>query len=334
MTADPFDFLDKPRVLSDVVDPGMGVRFVNFARAEQHARKVIALIETCETTDALAEYVEAEEKLINAISAYSADLGARIDAAREDHHAILLGAQAAAQRLAQAAAQAAIHTSHTEKNDMANLDFKKFVFKNVSFSWPRLDQPHRYNPSTSRSEPCPANAQGAGYSLAWTMPYTQAKPIFEEMKAHYADCQSRNSKLPAFNTVFGLKKLKDQNGNDTGEAQFTAKKGAMSNDGKLNKPPTVVGADHQDLADKKIWGGSVGHVRVLAFPSVNPQDKSGGISLLLDAVVVTKAEYGGDGLGDDFGGPSVLDDLPGGDSHIAASAGAATPANAPDDAPF
>ena len=214
-----------------------------------------------------------------------------------------------------------------------NPDFKKFVFKNVTFSWPRLDQPYRYNPSTEKSEPCPANAQGAGFSLAWTMPYAQAKPIFEEMRAHYEDCRTRNSKLPAFGTVFGLKKLKNAEGVDTGEAQFTAKKGAMSNDGKLNKEPIVVGADHQPLADRAIWGGSRGHVRVLAFPSTNPQDKSGGVSLLLDAVVVTHAEYGGDGLGDDFGEPEVVDDLPGGDTK-AASAGAATHANAPDDAPF
>jgi hypothetical protein len=84
----------------------------------------------------------------------------------------------------------------------------------------------------------------------------------------------------------------------------------MSNDGKINKVPTVVKADHTPLEDRAIWGGSEGHVRVLAFAATNPQDKSGGISLLLDAVVVTKAEYGGDGLGDDFGSPEIVDDLP------------------------
>lgn len=214
---------------------------------------------------------------------------------------------------------------------MANPDFRKFVFKNVAFSWPRLDQPYRYNPTTEKSEPCPTNAQGAGYSLAWTMPYEDAKPIFEQMKAHYNDCRTRNTKLPDFSSVFGLKKLKDEQGNDTGQAQFTAKKSAMSNDGKENKMPTVVGADHQPLADRAIWGGSEGHVRVLAFPATNPQDKSGGISLLLDAVVVTKAEYGGDGLGDDFGDPEIVDDLPGGDS---APMQQKAPADAPADAPF
>lgn len=333
MLADPFTFMEKPDVVSRGADE-MGIRFVTYARAEQHSRKVIAAIESCETRAALDEYIQAEQTLIDAIGAYSPDLSQRIDAARDDQQSILHGAQEAAARIAKAEASSASNTSHTEKHAMANPDFKKFVFKNVAFSWPRLDQPHRYNPSTERSEPCPANAQGAGYSLAWTMPYTEAKPIFEQMKAHYQDCQTRNTKLPAFGTVFGLKKLKDAEGKDTGDAQFTAKKGAMSNDGKLNKEPTVVGADHKDLADKKIWGGSVGHVRVLAFPSVNPQDKSGGVSLLLDAVVVTKAEYGGDGLGDDFGDAAVVDDLPGGDSHVMASTRVAAPVDAPNDAPF
>lgn len=214
---------------------------------------------------------------------------------------------------------------------MANLDFKKFVFKNVTFSWPRLDQPYRYNPSTEKSEPCPANAQGAGYSLAFVMPNEKAAELFAEMKAHYNDCRTRNSKLPEFSTVFGVKRLTDDQGNETGMAQFTAKRGAMSNDGKMNKEPVVVAADHTPLADKAIWSGSAGHVRVLAFPSTNPQDKSGGISLLLDAVVVTNAEYGGDSLGDDFGEPEEVDDLPAGDSAPTANAAAETaaPAGAP-----
>lgn len=216
---------------------------------------------------------------------------------------------------------------------MANPDFKKFVFKDVTFAWPRLDQPYRYNPSTEKSEPCPVNAQGAAYSLAFTMPNEKAAEVFAEMKAHYADCRKRNGKLPEFSTVFGVKKLKDDQGNETGMAQFTAKKNAMSNDGKENKMPVVVGADHQPLTDRSIWGGSEGHVRVLAFPSTNPQDKSGGVTLLLDAVVVTKAEYGGDNLDDDFGPAETVDDLPSG-NDFKASAEAATSTPAPADAPF
>ena len=318
LDADPFAGLDTddacatPTPKSDIVDDTMGIRFTNWTRADRTKRQIIEAIEGIETLETLDEYLIAESLMIDALFLFDSSMADDIAEAHRDQQAILKGAIEAAERTAKAAAQlAAINTPAIRKEHvMANPDFKKFVFKNVTFAWPRLDQPYRYNPNTEKSEPCPANAQGAGFSLAWTMPYSEAKGIFEEMKAHYNDCRSRNSRLPDFGTVFGLKKLKDEQGNDTETAQFTAKKGAMSNDGKINKVPTVVKADHSPLEDRAIWGGSEGHVRVLAFAATNPQDKSGGISLLLDAVVVTKAEYGGDGLGDDFGSPEIVDDLP------------------------
>lgn len=178
----------------------------------------------------------------------------------------------------------------------ANPDFKKIVLKDVELLWPRLDQPYRYDPHNERTEACPANAQGARYSVAFKVPMARGKELFEELKAHYADCQSRSSKLPKFSSVFSMKKDTEE-----GAVTFTARKRAMSNDGKENKPPRVVGPDLQDLEDKAIWTGSTGNLRLLAFPATNPQDKSGGISLLLDAVQVTEAVYGGDNLEDDFG---------------------------------
>ena len=311
--ADPFagiDTAERPQAQADVADDTMSIRFTSWVRAGRCKRKIVSTIETIETPDLLAEYIEAEEKMIDAIAAYDAGMAQEIMDAASDHLAILNAGQAALDRFPTDAGSASIHTKHTEKHDMANPDFKKFVFKDISMAWPRLDQPYRYNPNTEKSEPCPANAQGAGYSLAFIMPSEQAKGFHAEMKAHYNDCRTRNSKLPDFSSVFGLKQLKDEKGNPTGQAQFTAKKSAMTNDGKENKAPVVVAADHTPLADRAIWTGSKGHVRVLAFPATNPQDKSGGISLLLDAVVVTQAEYGGDGLGDDFGAPEVVDDLP------------------------
>jgi len=321
-----FDVLDKdpfagintddasaaPLPKSAIIDDTQAVRFTSWTRADRTKRQIIAAIEGVEELDDLEEYLTAETPMIDAIARFDSSMADDIAQAHSDHKAILEAGIASVERTAKAAAQtAASNTPDIRKEHvMANPDFKKFVFKNVTFAWPRLDQPYRYNPNTEKSEPCPSNAQGAGYSLAWTMPYSEAKDIFAEMKAHYNDCRSRNSRLPDFGTVFGLKKLKDEQGNETDVAQFTAKKSAMSNDGKENKMPTVVAADHTPLADRAIWGGSEGHVRVLAFAATNPQDKSGGISLLLDAVVVTKAEYGGDGLGDDFGSPEIVDDLP------------------------
>ena len=323
---DPFAGLDsdtdKPRAQSDVIDDTQVVRFTSWPRARLVKRKIIAAIEAIESLKALEEYLIAEDQMIDALFLFDTEMTEEIKTAYDDQKAILKGAEDAAQRISKAADNlAASNTPRNAKGKrMANPDFKKFVFKNVQFSWPRLDQPYRYNPNTEKSEACPANAQGAGFSLAWTMPYSEAKPIFEEMKAHYNDCRSRNSRLPDFSSVFGLKKVKDKDGNETEDAQFTAKKSAMTNDGKENKMPTVVRADHTPLEDRAIWGGSEGHVRVLAFAATNPQDKSGGISLLLDAVVVTKAEYGGDGLGDDFGEPEVVDDLPKSASEAAQAA--------------
>lgn len=208
----------------------------------------------------------------------------------------------------------------------SNPDFLKIVRKDVEFLWPRLDQPYRYNNADKRSEPCAPNVTGAGYSLAVKMPLEEGKVLKAELKAHYEDCQSRNPKLPTFSDVFGSKRLVDGDGNNTDFVQFTAKKRAVSNDGKENKPPVVVGADQKDLEDKAIWTGSTGHIRMLAFPTTDPDGK-GGVSLLLDAVVVTDPVYGGDNLEDDFGAPVVVDDLP---KAQAPDAGAAASAPAGD----
>lgn len=314
MSEDPFAFLDAPDAKSGMIDKGQRVDLRAQPQwAERAHRQIIEAINEIESSEALEVYWASESVLLDAFYMDQPAYWDLINSAYEDHKAMLRGCESV-RDIPPAAGSAAIKSKmNTIGKPMANPDFRKFVFKDVTFSWPRLDQPYRYNPATEKSEPCPANAQGAGYSLAWTMPYSEAQNVFAEMKAHYEDCRTRNSKLPEFSSVFGLKRLKDDNGNETDTAQFTAKKSAISNKGEENKMPTVVDVAHTPLADRAIWGGSTGHVRVLAFASTNPQDKSGGISLLLDAVVVTKAEYGGDGLEDDFGGPAVVDDLPGAD---------------------
>jgi len=302
--------MDVPVAQSTFVDDTMNIRFTNWARADLKKRQVIASIEEHEDIPTLEKFLIEEDLLIDAIYLFDDSMGSEIKQSYDDHKAMLTGWMTT-RDIPKVAGSVTTHThSSTKGQRMANPDFKKFVFKDVTFSWPRLDQPYRYNPSTEKSEACPANAQGAGYSLAWTMPYVKAQAIHAEMKAHYEDCMTRNSKLPAFSTIFGLKRVKDDQGNDTDMAQFTAKKGAINAKGNENKMPTVVNAAHEPIADRALWGGSKGHIRVQAFPSTNPQDKSGGVSLLLDAVVVTSAEYGSDGLDDDFGAPEEVDDLP------------------------
>lgn len=193
-----------------------------------------------------------------------------------------------------------------------NSDFKKVVVKDVELLWPRLDQTYRYNSQDKVTEACEPGANGAQWSVGFKLPLERAGELKKELLAHYAEAAASNKKLPKDGTIFGAKRMTDADGGAIDFVQFTAKKRAVSNDGKPNKKPQVVGPDLSPLEgdEAAIWTGSIGSIRALAFPTVDPDGK-GGISLLLDAVQVTEPVYGGDTLEDDFGParkPS-LDDL-------------------------
>ena len=179
-----------------------------------------------------------------------------------------------------------------------NDDFMKVLAKNVTLQYPKLNQTYRFNTQKQASEPCAPTASGAAWSVAFEMTKNEARPIFESLKAHYDACRGRNPKMPQFKTVFGMKKLKDENGNETGMVQFTAKRNGMKKDGTPNKAPTVIDGQKQPLADLNFWGGSKGTVRAWAVAVIDP-DGNGGISMLLDAVQVVEARYGDGGM-DDF----------------------------------
>lgn len=187
-----------------------------------------------------------------------------------------------------------------------NDDFLKVLAKNVTLQYPKLNQTYRFNTQKQASEPCAPSASNAAWSVAFDMPRDQAKPLFDEMKAHYDASRARNPKMPQFTKVFGMKKLKDENGNETGIIQFTAKRNGMKKDGSANKAPTVIDGQKAPLADLNIWGGSKGTVRAWAVAVVDPEGL-GGISLLLDAVQVTEARYGDGGM-DDFDTVQPKDD--------------------------
>ena len=187
-----------------------------------------------------------------------------------------------------------------------NDDFLKVLAKNVTLQYPKLNQTYRFNTQKQASEPCAPSASNAAWSVAFEMPRDQAKPLFDEMKAHYDASRARNPKLPQFTKVFGMKKLKDEHGTETGIIQFTAKRNGMKKDGTANKAPTVIDGQKAPLADLNIWGGSKGTVRAWAVAVIDP-DGLGGISLLLDAVQVTEARYGDGGM-DDFDTVQPKDD--------------------------
>lgn len=211
-----------------------------------------------------------------------------------------------------------------------NQDFLTVMVKDTTFHWPRLDQPYRYNSQEKRTEACAPTVTGAGYSIAFDVTIAEAKELYGLLKNHYNATKARNSKLPDFSTVFGMKKDEA-----AGTVRFTAKKRAVSNSGEMNKPPVVIDGHKKPLAEKNIWSGSTGNLRLLAFAATDPDGK-GGISLLLDTVQVVNAVYGGDSL-DDFevveGGTTITadDDF---DTPRPVQAAKTAPATAMADDPF
>jgi hypothetical protein len=177
---------------------------------------------------------------------------------------------------------------------MANSDdFLKLVIKNVKFVYPKLDKTYRFNTAKKQSEACPPTAQGAAWSIGFEMPVAEATAIRAQVKAHYEACQPRNPKLPAFSKIFGAKKTEDGKG-----VIMVAKRSGTRSDGTANSAPKVVDGQKNDLDNLAIWSGSTGSVIVNAFPAVDPEGV-GGISMILNAVQVVEAIYGGDTL-DDF----------------------------------
>ena len=180
---------------------------------------------------------------------------------------------------------------------MATEDFMKVLAKGT-LQYPKLAQTHRYNTAEKKSEPCAPTASNAAWSVVIEMTKEEARPIYEALRGHYEASKARSPKLPPFSKVFGMKKLKDEQGNETGIVHFTAKRNGTKSDGSANTIPLVIDGQLQPLSDLNIWGGSKGVVRAWAVAVVDPEG-AGGISLLLDAVQVTEAVYGGNGL-DDF----------------------------------
>lgn len=180
----------------------------------------------------------------------------------------------------------------------ANADFKKVMVRDAVLKWPRLDQPYRFNTSKKESEPAAATAQGAAWSCGFELSMADAAALKKELQAHYEDCQTRNAKLAPFSKVFGAKVAVDED-SGTKTVIFRAKKSGVSGQGKQNAEPVVIDHKMQPLADRAIWGGSMGNLRLLAFPTTDP-DGVGGISLLLDVIQITSAVYGGSNLEDDF----------------------------------
>lgn len=175
-----------------------------------------------------------------------------------------------------------------------NPDFKPIYLPNLTLLYPRLKETFRYNAVEKKSEPCQPTVTNAAWSLSWEMPNDEAKKLFADLKTHYADCATRNKKLPEFSKVFGMAIDKEK-----GTTTFRAKKNGTSAAGKVNKPPTVIDHRKQPVDDLDFWSGTTANIRVIAFPATDP-DGMGGISMLIDVVQVINPIYGGANL-DEFG---------------------------------
>lgn len=173
-----------------------------------------------------------------------------------------------------------------------NADWMKIVVKGVKLLHPKLDRTYRFDTAAQRSEPCAQTAQGAAWSVSWEMDRAAAATLYKQLAAHYAACKQRDAKLPAFAKVFGMKKTED------GPIIFAARRNGVNGSGNPNRPPEVVDGRKEPLENRAFWSGSIGSVVAEAFATRDPQG-NGGISLMLKAVQVIKAEYGSSAV-DDF----------------------------------
>lgn len=169
---------------------------------------------------------------------------------------------------------------------MANSAFKKIIVRNALLSWPKLDQPYRYNSQIKKSEPCAETAQGAAWSVALVLSMEEATDLKKELRAHFDECKKTDSKLGEFKKVFGAKANDEKT-----LVTFTAKKRCISTSGKTNPMPKMVDGMKKPLEDRRIYTGSMANVVLLAHPA-SDSDGNDGISLILDKLQITKAVYG------------------------------------------
>lgn len=167
-------------------------------------------------------------------------------------------------------------------------DFKSKMVLNVPLQYARLNSPYIFNSTTRKSEKCEATRSGANRSIGWTMQRDAATELWNEAKAHFNECKTRNSSLGDFKGIHSFRK------NDDGTISFNAKRNCMTSKGQPSQAVKVVDGANKPLDDLAIWSGSEGGVKFAMWPSFNQSKNEWGISLMLEAVQVTKAVYGSD----------------------------------------
>jgi hypothetical protein len=299
------DTFDVPFAKSAAVDETQGIAFRDFTRADRTRRQIIEAIQSIEALHDLETYMEAEAPVIDALGAFSPEMQASIAQAAQDQAAFINP-----DRLKPRAADPAqVKHGKTTMNAKKFSPFHKLMFNDVTLLYPRLDQTYRFNNAQKKSEACDPKVQGAQWTCTMEVTKAVAAEIKRQCFDHYNECRKHDNKLAEVDfadfRVFGSKVKTGEDGkpvkNDAGDVlvHFRAKKNGTNGKGEMNKAPLVFDADMTPLDNLGIWSGSVGNVRVLAYPVIDP-DGVCGISLLLDVIQVTEAVYGGDGIEDDF----------------------------------
>ena len=170
---------------------------------------------------------------------------------------------------------------------MANKDFLNVVYKGA-FKWIHLNKPFAFNSMEGKSVPVDPKAQGAKYSISWTLSAEEGAAFEAKCKEHIEARKAEDKKIKTdFGAVHGMKK------NDDSTWSVTAFRKAVNDKGELVSIP-VINKYQDPMADLELRDGSIGTVKFSLYPANSPKTNKWGISLNLLKVQITEAQRGGD----------------------------------------
>ena len=153
-----------------------------------------------------------------------------------------------------------------------------FRVNDVEAMWPRLNTTYRFDNQKKKSVPCDPTDDGAKYEINFRMTNAQAKKLFSEMKAAYAE-KAADNWPEKFDNPF--------NKEDDGRYTFKSTlKGAYGKD--TTRKPAQYDATNTKLDDNfLLTTGSTVNIAGVFVP-YHATGIGTGVSLRLNAVQVTK----------------------------------------------
>ena len=152
-----------------------------------------------------------------------------------------------------------------------------FMIGQVEALWPRLNTTYGFDNKEKRSVPCDVFEDGAKYELAFRMSSAQAKKLYSQMKAAYAE-RAADDWPEKFDNPF----TKEEEGTYTFK---TSLKGAYGKD--ATRKPSQYDASNTQLPDDfMLTTGSTVNIAGVCVP-YHAKGVGTGVSLRLNAVQVT-----------------------------------------------